>query len=644
VSESAQSVLKKVFGFDAFRGGQESVISALLDGRSALAVFPTGGGKSLCFQVPALLLDGLTLVVSPLIALMKDQVDALVGRGVAAARLDSTLTSDEVSDVFDRMRNGSLKLLYVAPERLSNANFQQRLRQCRISLLAIDEAHCISEWGHNFRPDYLKLSNLAAELKVERVLALTATATPAVSADICKAFAIRDADHVQLSFQRPNLHVQVTPCTRGERKALLVERLNGAADVPAIVYVTLQQTAEEVAGFLCRQGLGAKAYHAGLADDYRAELQDAFMAGDVNIIVATIAFGMGIDKSNIRAVYHYNIPKSLENYVQEIGRAGRDGATAVCEMFACADDLTVLENFTYGDTPTPQALRQVVDHLLRQGDEFFISQYHLSTNNDIRPMVVSTVLAYLELNHTIAATAPFYNEFRIQFLRDEARALAGYEPKERKLLAGTLEKGKRGYKWTTVNIEEVAAALGRTEESIRKAITSLEETGEAILKLGGLRHGYRIVQKPDSIPALAKHLVAMFERREQRDIDRLARVVAYAESSECLTRHLLRYFGEELAADCGQCGRCKVGTASSPPSIPGSDSREVTSDDVAAIHSLVSERHTALRTPRQLARFLCGISSPAATRSRLTRKDEFGLLQDVPFQDVFTLTESLNMG
>ncbi|MEZ5329074.1 MAG: RecQ family ATP-dependent DNA helicase [Verrucomicrobiales bacterium] len=644
MSESAKTVLKKIFGFDAFRGGQEVVISALLAGRSALAVFPTGGGKSLCFQVPALLLDGLTLVVSPLIALMKDQVDVLGGRGVAAARLDSTLTSDEVSEVFAGMRDGSLKLLYVAPERLANANFQAHLKQCRISLLAIDEAHCISEWGHNFRPGYLKLSNLAGELKVERVLALTATATPAVSADICRAFSIDSADHIQLSFHRPNLHVRVTPCTSKQRKALLVDRVRAAPDSPTIVYVTLQQTAEEVAGFLSREGLCAKAYHAGLADDHRAELQDAFMAGEVNIIVATIAFGMGIDKSNIRAVYHYNLPKSLENYVQEIGRAGRDGESSVCEMLACADDLTVLENFTYGDTPTPQALRQVVDHLLRQGDEFFVSKYHLSTNNDIRPMVISTVLAYLELNQTIAATAPFYNELKIQFLRSEARALAGYETGERDLLARILEAGKRGYKWTTVNIEEVAEALGESEDTIREAITSLEEAGEAILKLGGLRHGYRLLKKPDSIPALAKYLFAMFERREQRDIDRLAQVVAYAESRECLTRYLLEYFGEELADDCGHCGRCEAGVGTVPPSLPHSLGREATADDVAVVHALVAARHTALRTPRQLARFLCGISSPAAARSRLTRKDEFGLLQDVPFQDVLTMAESLNMG
>lgn len=645
MSESAQSVLRKVFGFPAFREGQEAVISTLLEGRSALAVFPTGGGKSLCFQVPALMFGGLTLVISPLIALMKDQVDALVKRGVAAARLDSTLSGEEVLEVFDQMRKGELKLLYVAPERLANEKFQQRLSECRISLLTIDEAHCISEWGHNFRPDYLKLPNLAESLKVERVLALTATATPAVSADIRKAFAIAELDHVQLSFHRPNLDVRVTPCAIDERKDLLLERLRGNPDDPTIVYVTLQQTAEEVAGFLSRNGLEAKAYHAGLGDDYRAELQDAFMAGEVSMMVATIAFGMGIDKSNIRAVYHYNLPKSLENYVQEIGRAGRDGKRSVCEMLACADDLTVLENFTFGDTPTPQALRQVIDHLLRQGDEFAISKYHLSTINDIRPLVIATVLAYLELSGTIAATSPFYTDYRIQFLRDEGRVLAGYEQGRQELLKGIIASGKAGYKWTTVNVETAADATCKSEDEVRDAIRSLEELGDAILKPAGLMNGYRIVRKPESISALAKSQVELFEKREQRDIARLSEVMTYARSSKCLTRYLLRYFGEELDGDCGHCGMCKKERKKRQKgSLSRRPARGLTTEELEIISSLVAEKLSALRTPRQLTRFLCGITSPAATRARLMKRDEFGLLQDVPFLEVLTQMESLNLG
>ena len=226
--------LRHHFGHAAFREGQEPVVRALLDGRSALAIFPTGGGKSLCYQLPALLLDGLTLVVSPLIALMRDQVDALTAKGISAARLDSTLDAEQVRDVYERLDAGTLKLLYVAPERFANAAFRERLKRLPIQLAAIDEAHCISEWGHNFRPDYLKLAKICRRVKIPRVLCLTATATPKVARDIRKAFRIATADHVQLSFHRTNLDLRVTSCTAAERKSLLLEKLT-AIDGAAIV-------------------------------------------------------------------------------------------------------------------------------------------------------------------------------------------------------------------------------------------------------------------------------------------------------------------------------------------------------------------------------------------------------------------------
>ncbi|MBJ05815.1 MAG: RecQ family ATP-dependent DNA helicase, partial [Verrucomicrobiaceae bacterium] len=316
--------LEKHFGFTAFRAGQGEVIESLLAGRPALAIFPTGGGKSLCYQLPAILLEGITLVVSPLIALMKDQVDGLVSRGISAARLDSSLSAEEVHSIYARMGAGQLKILFIAPERLANENFRRRLAGCRISLLAIDEAHCISEWGHNFRPDYLKLAGFANELSITRILALTATATPLVATDIRKSFGISERDHHQLSFRRPNLSLRVIPCQEEEKRDLLLARLQVDPTLPSIIYATRQETAESLAAFLKRAGLSARPYHAGLRDETRMACQEAFMSGEAPIITATIAFGMGIDKANIRRIIHYNLPKSLENYTQETGRAGRD--------------------------------------------------------------------------------------------------------------------------------------------------------------------------------------------------------------------------------------------------------------------------------------------------------------------------------
>jgi ATP-dependent DNA helicase RecQ len=293
--------LLKHFGHAGFREGQRQVVETLLAGRSALAVFPTGGGKSLCYQLPAILMDGITLVVSPLIALMKDQVDVLQKRGIAAARLDSTLTPAETAAIYEGLASGNLKLLYVAPERFVSETFVAKIKRANIAMLAIDEAHCISEWGHNFRPEYLRLAALAKKFRIPRVLALTATATPAVSKEIREAFRIAKGDHVQTSFHRPNLGLHITPVSADRRLDLLIDRLKSKKPFPAIVYVTLQHTAESVAGSLQGVGIRARAYHAGLANDVRATAQDDFMQGRCDVIVATIAFGMGIDKADIRS-------------------------------------------------------------------------------------------------------------------------------------------------------------------------------------------------------------------------------------------------------------------------------------------------------------------------------------------------------
>jgi len=437
-------ILAERFGFGAFRSGQREVLGALREHKAALAVFPTGAGKSLCYQLPALALPGLTLVVSPLIALMKDQLDFLASRGIGAARLDSSLPEEQSRQVVEQVRKGELKLLFVAPERFNNERFLALLRECRISLFAVDEAHCISEWGHNFRPDYLKLAQLARELKVERVLALTATATPAVVESICKGFDIPRAAAVVTGFYRPNLEMLTTPVSAGARDDALLERLRKRPGGTTIVYVTLQKAAERVAKLLGSAGLPARAYHAGMEPEERTRVQDWWREGKDRIVVATIAFGMGIDKADVRYVYHYNLPKSLESYSQEIGRAGRDGAPSVVEVLACADDVPVLENFAFGDTPTESGLRGLVDEVLAAGQSFDVSQYELSSRHDLRPLVLRTALTYLELLGVLRQGTPYYAGYQFR-AREPLEAVTGrFQGERAQFLEKVLARCKPG--------------------------------------------------------------------------------------------------------------------------------------------------------------------------------------------------------
>ena len=635
--------LRTHFGHDAFRDGQEDVIHALLDGESALALFPTGAGKSLCYQLPAVLLEGTALIISPLIALMKDQVDALRARGIAAARLDSSLTAEETQRVYADLREGKLKLLYVAPERLSGETFLERLRRVKISLLAIDEAHCISEWGHNFRPEYLRLARVAEELSLRPVLALTATATPDVARDICKAFGIAPQRHVQTSFRRKNLHLRVTPCAARNRLAVLAKRLANAKVRPAVVYVTFQKAAEDVAAHLARSGLAAQAYHAGMTAEDRDATQEAFMRGEYEVIVATIAFGMGIDKADIRSVIHFNLPKTLENYQQEIGRAGRDGQPSLCELLACADDAVPLENFTLGDTPEPRAVEALVGKMLGSGEDFDVSRYDLAQETDIRPLVVETVITYLELDGLLRPTRAFYESTQVQFLKSESAILSALNEDRRRFLAALFGAGRRGPRYLTLEIEAAAQRLGEPRDRIVKALTWLEETGAILQKPAGLRHGFRLCgdasQRDPS--AVAADQAKLFAQREARDSQRLAQILDFASASGCITRRLIGYFGEALAEDnCGHCHFCRTGDPATQVALPATPIAPFTDADAEEIRALIFEEHASLATPRQITRFLCGLTSPATSRAKLTKHPEFARFATTPFRTVLAQVEA----
>lgn len=623
IPERAKQTLEEVFGFTEFREGQSEVIATLLDGRSAAAVFPTGAGKSLCYQLPAILLDGVTLVISPLLALMKDQVDALTSKGVAAARLDSTLSADEYNGILRKAADGELKLLYVAPERFQNERFRESLKDLSISLFAVDEAHCVSEWGHNFRPDYLKLTKVAEDCKAERVLALTATATPKVLDDICRTFSIET--RVRTPFHRPNLILSSQIVTTEKEKSnQLMEVLESQVKGATIVYVTFQKTAQTLADRLVVHGFNARPYHAGLPPELRAETQDWFLGSDDGIVVATIAFGMGIDKSSIRRVLHYDPPKSLESYSQEIGRAGRDGLDSLCQFFYYPPDRIPLENFVYGDTPMLGSLQSLLTELFEGEEELVLNLYQLSSRHDIRPLVLRTLLTYLELEGYLEERTPVYASYQFKALAPSDKILATLKGEQREFMTDVFRHAVRKRIWLTIDLEATSAALRCPRDKVVRALDWCEKGGWLEIRATDLRHRYRVRRAPESVDDLAEEMTLRAQRRETAEIERLNDALELATAPGCLPRRLAEHFGETLAADCGRCSFCRGEFEAGP---------EISDTTNWRIPNLPEE----LREPRIAARFLCGVTSPMLTKGRWTRHRDFGRLAHVSFRDVMRL-------
>jgi ATP-dependent DNA helicase RecQ len=407
----AVASLQEHFGFEDFREGQREVVGSILEGKDAVVVMPTGSGKSLCYQLPALILDGVTLVVSPLIALMKDQVDALHARGLPATFINSSISESEQRARIEGLRRREHKLVYVAPERFRSSRFNSALQQIPISLFAVDEAHCISTWGHDFRPDYLRLRSIIRSLGTVQTLALTATATPYVRSDIIQQLGLKQPQTFVSGFDRPNLSIEVIHTEREREKIALIQKL--AREIPGsgIIYAATRKAVEQVGAKLKAINLGVSEYHAGMSDGMRVKAQDDFMSGRTQMIVATNAFGMGIDKPDIRFVVHYQMPGSIEAFYQEIGRAGRDGLPSTCVLLFNYADKNTHDFFIEGSYPDIGIIKQVYDALA--GTE--LRRIELSTSEIARrtgernEMAVQSALYVLERAGHIQRTASALN-------------------------------------------------------------------------------------------------------------------------------------------------------------------------------------------------------------------------------------------
>jgi len=641
--EQYNATLQQIFGFASFRHGQQEVVEQLLNGHSSLAIFPTGAGKSLCYQFVATQLPHLTLVVSPLLALMKDQLEFLHSKGIAAASIDSTLSFEQNQQVMQDIRSGACKILMVSVERFKNERFRQFIQSVPLSMLVVDEAHCISEWGHNFRPDYLKLPAYQQELKIPLVLLLTATATKKVKLDMAKRFAIGPQQIVQTGFYRSNLHLQVLPVAEADKNNSLLRLLDQQTGV-GIVYVTLQKTAEVVANLLIQQGMSAKAYHAGLDSELRQSIQQDFMQQKIQIVVATIAFGMGIDKSDIRFVIHYDLPKSIENYSQEIGRAGRDGQDSSCTVLANLDGLTTVENFVYGDTPDTSGIAQVIDNIKQSADAAHPAQsyswemqiHELSNLSNIRQLPLKTLLVQLELAQLIKPLYAYFAEFKLRFYRDSNSILELFEGERREFLRCVFSATEMKKVWGVVNFDAIFQQYAAPRHRVVSALEYLAEQQHIQLESRLITDVYQVSSSALLTNELVVQLSAYFSDNEQKEIKRIAAMIRFFELDSCLSYNLARYFDDHNAPlKCGQCSVCL------------GQSAKLTRSHIApmptqmAISEAMSElsQHLHSKTDIELSeniycRFLTAMSMPIFARFRVSKLSGFGLCAQQPYAQV----------
>ncbi|MFT2111431.1 ATP-dependent DNA helicase RecQ [Marinomonas sp. 2405UD68-3] len=643
---NATESLKHLFGFDQFREGQLETVERLLSGYSSLAIFPTGSGKSLCYQFTALHLPHITLVVSPLLALMKDQLAFLDNHGISATSLDSSITQEEYQSRLFRIKQGEIKIVMVSVERFKNERFRHFIKQVPISMLVVDEAHCLSEWGHNFRPDYLKLPTYRNELQIPLVLLLTATSTAKVKNDMAEKFNINKKDIVQTGFYRSNLHIDIRSIAEEEKTRTLVDTLK-AQQGCGIVYVTQQHTTELLAKTLQKNGFNAQAYHAGMESESRQQIQTDFMEGKVGIIVATIAFGMGIDKSDIRFVIHYDLPKSIESYSQEIGRAGRDGNDSNCILLANLDGLHTIENFIYCDTPEQHSIEALINHIRQeqQNNEWSIQLLKVANQCNIRQLPFKTILVQLELLQVIQPKYSYYSDVKYHFIRDANSILEQYTGERRAFLSALFQHTHFKRVWGEVDFESLYHIYGAERSRVMTALDYLYEKGDIELTTKGITDVYEVDVERLQSDELTEYLERYFFEKEQSEIKRIEALTQFFELETCLNNRLAHYFDDQNAPqNCNHCSACLGKSIGLSYSItPYFPENNIIQEALTSLSTLIEKKSpdaASWITPKMQCRFLLGLTQPLFTKVKARDLEGFGLCHTLRYEEVMKLVKN----
>lgn len=580
--EEVTQALEHFFGFPSFRDGQQEVIENVLQGRDVMAIMPTSAGKSLLYQLPALMLPGVTIVISPLISLMKDQVDKLREKGLPASLINSSLTDAQRQAEIDDALSGHTKLLFIAPERFRSRSFKRIIAKLNVSLFAVDEAHCVSSWGHDFRPDYLKLGRAVKLCGRPPILAVTATATENVRSDIKVHLDLKEDYYCRIAgFDRPNLRFDVQQVTTNDEKISAIANFARRVEGTGIVYCSTRKNTEKLVASLGKAGISAAVYHAGLAPDTRRMVQEDFMAGKIPLVCATNAFGLGIDKQDVRFVAHYDLPGSVEAYYQEAGRAGRDGKPSECLLLFRPGDIYIQEFLIETSYPSKALVESVYRELLKLDDgrhELTLGALKRRIPDAKSERTLSAAQRLLEEAGHIDRGGRLDNPARVRKLREPKK---GSRAASQKLFGQLIRVYKERLDiGISETLPELVHTTGATVDELRRMLPTLRDGGYIEYHAPFAGRSVTVLYPVVRIPELKVNYDVVQERR-RRDQERLQRIIDFAYSPTCRRAYILKYFGAPFDVECGNCDVCN-------PRAGVAKARDLTDSELIALKKMLS--------------------------------------------------------